>query len=208
MNISWGCVGCGDVCERKSGPPLYRVKGSRLAACTRRDSEKGTDFARRHGPSRYAPTLDALLAIPEINAVYIATPAECHEEQTIRSAKAGKHVLVEKPMAVDSAGCQRMIDTCRENGVTLAVAYYRRCYPTMLRTRQLLSECAIGKVRTLWINDQFPLSHRLDLVHFLLGDISELFSTTERLVPGSPPIRVDYRASRVRTRKSPDRFDP
>lgn len=44
-DIVWGCIGCGDVCERKSGPPLYRVAGSRLAACTRRDAAKGADFA-------------------------------------------------------------------------------------------------------------------------------------------------------------------
>jgi predicted dehydrogenase len=169
--VNWGTIGCGDVCERKSGPPLYGVSGSRLVGVTRRDAVKGRDFARRHGPCRYYESVEALLAEPEINAIYVATPHALHKPNTLAAARAGKHVLVEKPMASDAAECRQMIAACRDANVILAVAYYRRCYPSMLRLKQLLDENAVGQPKTIRINDEFPLSHRLDLVHFLFGDI-------------------------------------
>jgi predicted dehydrogenase len=172
--LRWGTIGCGDVCERKSGLPLYKVPGCRLIGVTRRDAEKGRDFARRHGPCRYYESVEALLAEPQINAIYVATPHAWHMENTLAAAKAGKHVLVEKPMANDAGECQRMIEECRQANVILGVAYYRRCYPSMLRVKQLIAENAVGQARTLRINAEFPLSHRLDLVHFFFGDVVRL----------------------------------
>jgi hypothetical protein len=118
--------------------------------------------------------LKTLLEIPEINAVYVATPPQVHEEQTLAAARAGKHVLVEKPMAMNTGECDRMIQACRENGVLLGVAYYRRCYPSILRAKSLLDQGVLGKLTHIWLNDTFPPSHRLDLVHFLAGDLREM----------------------------------
>ena len=167
--IRWGLVGAGDVCERKSGPPLYQLPGHTLVALTRRDAEKGKDFARRHAGT-YVPDYEDLLALPEINAVYIATPCSLHAVQTLRAARAGKHVLVEKPMADCTADCREMIDTCARAGVRLGVAYYRRAYPAVLAARTWLRENRMGRLMDISLNEQFPTSHRLDLVHFLAGD--------------------------------------
>jgi predicted dehydrogenase len=172
--LRWGLIGAGDVCERKGGPPLYQVPGHRLVACTRRDAEKGADYARRHGPCRYVPTVDELLAMPEIDAVYVATPPGVHCVQTLAAARAGKHVLVEKPMALHAGECAEMITACRAAGVTLAVAYYRRGYPSILRAAELLRLGEIGTLRDIEINDEFPPSHRLDLVHFFAGDLASV----------------------------------
>ena len=168
--IRWGLVGAGDVCEHKGGPPLYELAGHELLAVTRRDRELGESFARRHGPSRYVPSFEDLIAIPEIDAVYVATPPLLHCEQTVAAARAGKHVLVEKPMAMHAGECAKMIEACSDAGVTLAVAYYRRGYPSILRARSLIDAGAIGGLKEIWINNQFPPSHRLDLVHFFAGD--------------------------------------
>ena len=183
--VCWGTIGCGDVCERKSGRPLYQVAGSQLIGVTRRDAAKGRDFAQRHGPCRYYESVAALLAEPAINAIYVATPHGCHKEQTIAAARAGKHVLVEKPMANDAGECREMIAACRQAGVILGVAYYRRCYPSMLRLKELLAR--IGRPRTIRINAEFPLSHRLDLVHFLFGDFGTVRAagTTLHAVTGN-----------------------
>lgn len=183
--LSWGIIGCGAVCEKKGGPPLYGVEGCSLRAVTRRNREAGEDYARRHGVPLYYPAVEELLADEAIDAIYVATPPECHEEHTLLAAEAGKQVLCEKPMASDAAACQRMIDACRDAGVLLAVAYYRRCYPTILRARELIDGGAVGEVTRVWINDEFPLSHRLDLVHFLCGDIEAVWSQVETLPPGS-----------------------
>jgi predicted dehydrogenase len=182
--VTWGAIGCGDVCERKSGPPLYRVPGCALRGVHRRDAAKGRDFAHRHGCAFFA-TVDELLADPAIDAVYIATRPDSHREYTLRAAAAGKPVLVEKEMALDADECSAMIAACRRARVSLGVAFYRRCYPSVLRTRELLAADAIGPPLTLRINDQFPLSHRLDLVHFLCGPLAEVRLRTGTLAPGS-----------------------
>ncbi len=85
------------------------------------------------------------IADPDIDAVYIATPVSQHAEQAIAAAEAGKHVLCEKPMALNAAECDRMIEACREAGVRLGVAYYRRFYPVVQRIAELLASGAIGK---------------------------------------------------------------
>jgi len=183
--IRWGIIGGGDVCERKGGPPLYGVPGSRLIGVTRRDRAKGEDYARRHGPCHYYDSYEALLEDREINAIYIATPPELHVENTVAAAAAGKHVLCEKPMAMDARKCRRMVGACRDAGVVLAVAFYRRCYPSVLRAKELIERGSPGPLQTIHINDQFPPSHRLDLIHFFAGDIATICLDERPLVAGS-----------------------
>ena len=76
--------------------------------------------------------------------MYVATPVHVHAEQTIAAAEAGKHVLCEKPMAMDAGECDRMIAACRANGVRLGIAYYRRFYPVVQRIKALVASCEIG----------------------------------------------------------------
>lgn len=72
--INWGIIGCGDVTERKSGPAFNKIPGSKLVAVMRRDAEKAKDFALRHKVPRWYTDADKLIADPEVNAIYIATP--------------------------------------------------------------------------------------------------------------------------------------
>lgn len=186
--IHWGIIGCGNVCEKKAGPALSGVEGSNLAAVMRRDADKAKDYAQRHDVPKWYSDVDALLADDTIDTVYVATPDALHAEMTIRAAQAGKNVLVEKAMATNTADCNRMITACEQAGVTLAVAYYRRGYPTILRAKQLIDQGALGKVRDIWINDEFPLSHRLDLMHFLCGDIESVRAVEAELAPCSHAV--------------------
>ncbi len=183
--VHWGIIGCGDVCEKKAGPALYGVDNSELLAVMRRTSEKAEDYSRRHGVPKWYDRVDEILADEEIDTIYVATPDEAHEQGTVAAARAGKDVLVEKAMATDTAACNRMIDVCAEQGVILAVAYYRRGYPTILRAKELIDQGAIGAVKTITLNDEFPLSHRLDLVHFFAGDVEAVWAKPEPLAPGS-----------------------
>jgi len=201
--VRWGIIGCGDVCEKKAGPALAGVAGSKLVAVMRRDAAKAEDFARRHGVGRWYDDVDALLGDDGIDTVYVATPDAQHAEMTIRAAEAGKHVLVEKAMATNTADCDRMIDACNRAGVTLAVAYYRRGYPTILRAKQLIDQGAIGQVTEVWINDEFPLSHRLDLMHFFCGEIASVGSTHEPLAMCSAAV-VPVASSAASTTRSVD----
>jgi len=182
--IRWVVTGAGDVCERKSGPPLYQLPGHSLLAITRRNAEAGEAFAAKHR-CRYIDHVEELFSLSEATAVYVATPHAVHREHTVAAARTGKHVLVEKPMAANTAECDEMIQACREAGVVLGVAYYRRCYPSILRAKELLEQGAIGTLVHIEINDQFPASHRLDLMHFFAGDIATIRSETRELPPKS-----------------------
>ena len=97
--VRWGVIGAGDVVERKSGPGLQRADRPELVAVMRRDGAAAADFARRHDVPRWYDDADTLIADPEVDAVYVATPPDSHRDYTARVAAAGKPVYVEKPMA-------------------------------------------------------------------------------------------------------------
>lgn len=145
--IRWGIVGCGNVTEVKSGPAFQKARNSALVAVMRRNGELARDYARRHGVPKWYDDADALIADHEVDAVYVATPPSSHLEYTLKAAAAGKPVYVEKPMALDFAECQTMIDACRDAGVPLFVAYYRRALPRFLKVKELIRSGAIGDVR-------------------------------------------------------------
>lgn len=142
--IRWGILGCGDVCEVKSGPAFNKVKHSRLAAVMRRDGEKAKDFARRHGVPKYYNDASLLIADDEVNAIYIATPPAFHEAYAILAMEAGKPVYIEKPVALNTESCQRMIKASKELGVKASVAHYRRALPMFIKIRSLLQSDVIG----------------------------------------------------------------
>ncbi|HKJ89705.1 MAG TPA: Gfo/Idh/MocA family oxidoreductase, partial [Oceanipulchritudo sp.] len=87
--IRWGIIGCGDVCEVKSGPAFQKVTGSSLVAVMRRDAAKAEDFALRHRVPRWYGEAEALVRDPEVDAVYIATPPGSHRDYTLMAAQAG-----------------------------------------------------------------------------------------------------------------------
>ena len=179
--VRWGVVGAGRVCEKMSGPPLYLVNGSSLELVHRRNREEGEEFVIRHGHGRYIETFNALVQNDAIDAVYIATPHNLHEEQTLAALKAGKHVLVETPMGTDAASCSRMTAAASSAGLMLGAAYYRRGYPAIQKLKAVLQTGIIGSPIAASINAEAPTSHRIDLLRYLLGDIVEV-----RRDPGSP----------------------
>jgi predicted dehydrogenase len=93
-----------------------------------------------------------MLKLTTIEAVYIASPVYLHAEHAVDAAEAGKHVLCEKPMALDTSECDRMITACNANGVKLGVAYYRRFYPVVERIRAALRTGEIGKPVFIQVN--------------------------------------------------------
>jgi len=151
QTIRWGIIGCGDVCEVKSGPGFQKARNSELLAVMRRNGDLAEDFARRHGVPRWYGKAEELIADPDVDAVYIATPPGSHCEYTRMVAEAGKPVYVEKPMARTYAECLEMIDACRSAGVSLFVAYYRRCLPRFVAVREAVLSGRIGIPETAHI---------------------------------------------------------
>lgn len=197
--VVWGVIGAGDVCEKKSAPAMNKIPNSRIKAVMRRNIAKAEDFARRHKVPLWFDDVDEILNDPEINAVYIATPPDSHAELTIRAARAGKAVYVEKPMARTYNECKTMVEACEKIGTPLFVAYYRRGLPKFLKLKELIDSGAIGDVRLVHIEMIKTLapdviassesnwrvlpeisgggyfhdvaSHQLDLMDFLFGPV-------------------------------------
>ena len=143
--VGWGLIGCGDIAARRVASALRESAGGTLAAVARARAPLAAAFAQEHGARRWHADWRDLLRDPDVTAVYVATPVRLHAEQAIAAAEAGKHVLCEKPMALDVAQCERMIAAARAHGVRLGVAYYRHHYPVVARLRALLAAGEIGQ---------------------------------------------------------------
>jgi len=115
--IGWGMIGVGDVTEVKSAPAIFRAEDSDVVHVMRRDAERARDFAERHGVGRWSTDAQAVIDDPDVTAVYVATPTATHAQYAIAAARAGRHVLVEKPMAMSAAEAGRMVEAADAAGV-------------------------------------------------------------------------------------------
>lgn len=147
--IRWGMIGCGAVTEVKSGPGFYKSTNSSLLAVTSADEAMTASFAKRHGVERAYHTSEELVADKDIDAIYIATPPSTHKPLSLLVARSGKHVFVEKPMALRHEECQEIVEVCKANKVRLFVAFYRRAMPRFLKVKEWIDSGAIGTVLTV-----------------------------------------------------------
>ena len=150
--LRWGLIGCGDISRKRVAPALRDLPNCEFVAVSRANFELAESFAKEFGAHRAYQHWQDLVADKEIDAVYIATPVHLHAEQTITAAAAGKHVLCEKPMAINVAECDRMIEACRKNNVKLGIAYYRHFYPAIARIKEIIAASEIGQPVIAQIN--------------------------------------------------------
>lgn len=187
--LNWIVVGIGDIATRRVIPAIQAEPRSRLYGLVTRDPGKAAPYEVRSWT-----TLDDAFSDPVVHAVYVATPVFLHPPMTIQSLRAGKHVLCEKPMAMNEAETHSMLRAAEESGCILGVAYYRRMYPKVHRALQLLDAGAVGKPvlaeltshgwfgenesQRNWLIDPAqagggPLydvaSHRIDVLNFWFG---------------------------------------
>jgi predicted dehydrogenase len=150
--IRWGLIGCGDIATKRVAPALRDLPNCELVAASRARADLAEPFARQFGAGKWYADWQDLVADPEIDAVYVATPVYLHAPQTILAAEHGKHVLCEKPMALDLEQCDRMIAASRAHQTKLGIAYYRHFYPLLRRVGEIIQACEIGKVILAQIN--------------------------------------------------------
>jgi 1,5-anhydro-D-fructose reductase (1,5-anhydro-D-mannitol-forming) len=199
--VNWIVVGIGDITVRRVIPAIQTEARSRLYGFVTRDSAKAAAYTSSDKTSpnnlRVWATLDEALADADVqknvHAVYVGTPVFLHEPQAMQALRAGKHVLCEKPMAMNEAEASNMVRAAEKSGRQFGVAYYRRFYPKVLRAKQLLEAGAIGKpvfaelTNHMWFDGTGnrgwlfdpakagggPLfdvaSHRIDVLNFLFG---------------------------------------
>jgi predicted dehydrogenase len=152
VRVRWGLIGCGDISRKRVAPAFRDSALCELVAVSRARAELAESFGREFGARRWYADWRKLLLDQEIDAVYVATPVHLHAEQTIAAAEAGKHVLCEKPMALNVGDCDRMIAACSANDVKLGVAYYRHFYPAVRRVKELVESGELGIPIVVQIN--------------------------------------------------------
>ena len=212
--VRLGIIGTGSISRDALTPAIGEVQSATLWSVLSRDKANATRFADEHGAVSSTPAYDEIdnfLSDPDLDAVVIATPDKLHAEQTIAAANAGKHVLVEKPMATTVEDADAMIQACRRADVRLGVAYHLRWH---LGHRELAARVHRGELgdirhaRAQWtfqapdaanwrahdgVGRWWSLAgvgtHSLDWLRWMLlpvcGEVTEVASTITRNVLGS-----------------------
>ena len=152
MKLRWGLIGCGDIARKRVAPALRDLTDCDFVAVSRVRSKLAESFAREFGAKKWYSNWQELLQDDEIEAVYVATPVDLHAVQTIAAAEAGKHVLCEKPLALNVSECAQMLAACRANNRKLGVAYYRHFYPVVARIKEVIESGEIGTPAMAQIN--------------------------------------------------------
>lgn len=144
--VKWGVIGAGGIADRRTIPGMMLAKNAELVAVMEVNMELAEKLRAKYGAKRAYDDVDALLADPEVEAVYIATPVTCHKEQAIKAAKAKKHILIEKPVALTVAEGKEVLDICNKEGVLTASGFMMRFHAYHQKMRELVAEGRLGQV--------------------------------------------------------------
>ena len=157
--IGYAVVGLGLIARNSVLPAFAHCQQARLVALVSRDPRKAAKLKARYkaGYAYGTTEFDACLRNPEVAAVYIATPPGKHESFTIRAAAAKKHVLCEKPLALNAAQSAEMVRVCEQHGVQLMTAYRKYYEPSTLYLKKLIHSGRLGKIDV--INTAFSELH-------------------------------------------------
>jgi predicted dehydrogenase len=194
--LAWGILGTGNI-ARQFATGAAASRRTRLAAVGSRDAAKAAEFARAHGVSRAVGSYDALVADPEVQAVYNSLPNNLHHEWTIKALKAGKHVLCEKPFATSLAQAQEMFDVARRQGRVLIEAFMYRAHPLTHAIIEAVNSGAIGQVRLIRTSFCFKVNHWQGNIRFepsldggVLMDVGVYCTNFARLFARSEPDHI------------------
>lgn len=144
--VRWGVVGLGWVATDFVVPGIIKSPGSELVACLGSTPEKSRTFADKFRVAHAHRDLEELLANPDVDAVYIALPNAMHHQAVLKTARAGKHILCEKPFAMKTEHAREMVTVCREAGVVLRIAHQIRLDAAVVRAREIVQSGRLGRL--------------------------------------------------------------
>lgn len=194
--IRWGVMGAADIARTALCPAIQNAEHAVLEALATSAPEKAARFRKRHPGLRLHDGYDALLADPDIDAVYIPLPNHLHVEWTERALHAGKHVLCEKPIALRADQIDRLIALRDETGLLATEAFMVVHHPQWQRVRELLADGAIGPLRQVQGSftyrnlDPDDIRNRAEFGGGGLRDIGGYPSVTTRFATGAEPVRI------------------
>jgi UDP-N-acetyl-2-amino-2-deoxyglucuronate dehydrogenase len=200
--LNFGIIGCGRIAYKHAEAIKKNEKANLLYVCDIIE-ERAVDYKNKYGAERYFTDYHEMLEMPDLDVVNICTPSGMHAEMGIAAAKAGKHVIVEKPMALSSIDADALINACDENRVKLAVCFQNRFNPPVQKLRRALEEGRFGKLthasavvrwfrpqdyydqapwRGTWAMDGGCLMnqsiHNIDLLQWMMGPVESVFGYT------------------------------
>lgn len=213
--IRYGIIGFGAFAERTIASAIRESSNSELVAIQKRSLTVAKEKAQAFHITHAFDSVEALVQHPDVDAVFIVSANSQHAPATITAARSGKHVLVEKPMAMNAVEAETMIETCKKNNVKLMVGHMVRLSPLVLRMKELIQLGFIGKITFIksefiydgrlshrgWLIDRniagggpiFDIGvHCLDTTRFLLDD--EVVSVKSQLDPAPSLIRTESTA--------------
>jgi D-xylose 1-dehydrogenase (NADP+, D-xylono-1,5-lactone-forming) len=199
--LRWGVISTANIGRAAVNPAIRASSNGELIAVASRDGTRAKTFADMHDIPRSYGSYEAILEDADIDAIYIPLPNSMHREWTIRAAQAGKHVLCEKPLALDHAECEEMQAAAEANGVKLMEAFMYRFHPRIDRVLELLRQGVIGKPLTIHSAFTFRLTRpdniRLDarLGGGALMDVGCYCVNISRTIAGEEPVEVQAFAS-------------
>ncbi|HLP17006.1 MAG TPA: Gfo/Idh/MocA family oxidoreductase [Bacteroidota bacterium] len=144
--IRYGIIGFGAFAEKAILPAIRRSRNSEIVAIQKRDIAQARLKAEEYGVPHAFDTADQLVKSTDVDAVFIVSANSAHCAETLMAASAKKHVIVEKPMAMNCAEAQRMIDACRTAGIVFSVAHMLRFSPLLNRMKELIASDEIGAI--------------------------------------------------------------
>jgi D-xylose 1-dehydrogenase (NADP+, D-xylono-1,5-lactone-forming) len=189
--VKWGIISTADI-NRRVIPEAHTSPKVDLVGVASRDQQRAEEYAKEWDIPRAYGSYEALLADPEIEAVYISLPNNMHCEWSIKSVEAGKHVLCEKPMARDTNRVEEAFDAADKAGRLLSEAFMYRHNPQTKRLSQLIADGAIGELRVVRsvfsysLYDEENIRLRTDLEGGALMDVGCYNVSGSRLVGGEP----------------------
>jgi xylose dehydrogenase (NAD/NADP) len=200
-SLRFGILGTANIARAAVIPALQRAETSELVAVASRDGEKARLFAQKQNIPRAYGSYEAILAEEEIDAVYIPLPNSLHREWTIKAAEAGKHVLCEKPLALNAAECAEMDAAAQQNGVRLMEAFMYRFHPQTEKVLELVQAGVIGEPKQIFAVFTFRLTNpnnirlRPELGGGSLMDVGCYCVNISRTVAKAEPVEVQAYAN-------------
>lgn len=153
-SVRWGLIGAGWIATRALAPAMHASPLATIQAVASRD----LDRARSLNPETVYDSYEALINDPLVDAVYISLPNHLHCEWTIKALQAGKHVLCEKPFAMNLAEVELMVAAARDNNRLLMEAVWSRWHPRMIRLMDCVKAGDIGSIKSIEASFTFPAS--------------------------------------------------
>jgi predicted dehydrogenase len=194
--VRWGVLGVANIFMKKVLPPLLKSELVDLIAIASRSADKARGAAEAFGIARWYGAYEDLLADPDIEAVYIPLPNHLHAEWIRKAADAGKHILCEKPLALNSEEAASCVEYAVKRGVRLMEAFMYRFHPQWQRARELVRTGEIGKLLALHtaysydLKDPGNIRNKLAMGGGALMDIGCYAVSAPRFVFGREPQRV------------------